>query len=594
MKNLSVGMKLIVGFGIVLLLMLLSIGMSFYSISSIGTQVELYGQYTVPNNTGIWAMRRDMVSAQRYVLLAFSAETLAEKQSNLELAQKDGEALLQTLDQYANNQRNTDQNEEIEKVKTLLDQAGAIRRQIGELVLTQSSSDLQKAHDLFTNQYGPTFDQAAQLLISFSETADSQATQQQIDAKTTEDTAWLLLTICIGLSLIFTILVVLAIRRSIMTPVKEIVSVFEEISKGNMDAAIHYQSRDELGTMAKLIQQSNRLQSTIMGDVIEKLTKISQGDLRLKVDLDYPGDFAVLKQTMETTVSRLNETMHTISSASEQVSMGAEQVASGAQGLAAGSTEQASSVEELTVTISQIAEQAAENSFSVRTATQFVEQAGAGVHTGNAHMKMLSDAMTEIGSASDQITLISKAIEDIAFQTNILALNATIEAARAGSAGKGFAVVADEVRNLAAKSAEAAKQTSELIQASTASVKKGMEITAETAQILEQVGDKAKLVNESILRIDQASAEQASAIEQVKQGLAQVSSVVQTNAATAQENSATSEEMSAQAITLREEVSKFKVKTRLERAKLDFPVLKPEIPKVKFSTPPPATGLGKY
>jgi methyl-accepting chemotaxis protein len=194
-----------------------------------------------------------------------------------------------------------------------------------------------------------------------------------------------------------------------------------------------------------------------------------------------------------------------------------------------------------------------------------VQQASTGAKAGNEHMKQLTEAMANIGSASSQITVITKVIEDIAFQTNILALNAAIEAARAGNAGKGFAVVADEVRNLAAKSAEAAKQTAELIHKSSDTVAEGTQIAQKTAAILHDVEEKARKANESIVKIEQASVEQAAAIEQIQQGLNQVSDVVQTNAATAEENSATSEEMSAQAATLREEVGKFKLTSSHER-----------------------------
>jgi methyl-accepting chemotaxis protein len=287
--------------------------------------------------------------------------------------------------------------------------------------------------------------------------------------------------------------------------------------------------------------------------------------MRINVDMDYIGDFAVIKKSIEDTASSLNHTLQTIAIAAEQVSTGASQVSSGAQALASGSTEQASSVEELSVTVTKVAEQAAANSENVKVATQYVEQAGTGVEIGNEHMEQLTDAMMEINSASNQIANITKVIEDIAFQTNILALNAAIEAARAGNAGKGFAVVADEVRNLAAKSAEAAKQTADLIQTSVDTASKGTQITTQRAQILLDIRDKTRLVVESIKNIDHASEEQAIAIDQIKMGLNQVSSVVQTNAATAEENSATSEEMSAQAATLHEEVAKFKLNRKYEK-----------------------------
>lgn len=206
----------------------------------------------------------------------------------------------------------------------------------------------------------------------------------------------------------------------------------------------------------------------------------------------------------------------------------------------------------------------------------------------------MTGAMENIGSASNQITNITKVIEDIAFQTNILALNAAIEAARAGNAGKGFAVVADEVRNLAAKSAEAAKQTGELIQASVVTVTEGSQISIKTAQLLHTVEEKTLLINEIINRINQSSSDQASAIEQIKQGLTQVSSVVQTNAATAEENSATSEEMSAQAATLREEVGKFKLVSEHGSDNLPSISLLKKFPKAGVVSHETDTALGKY
>ncbi len=349
------------------------------------------------------------------------------------------------------------------------------------------------------------------------------------------------------------------INKAIVRPIAAMSGVAGELAKGKLDHEITHTSSDELGILAASLKSMVASLKSYIGDITDKLGKMSTGDMRIVIDQEYIGDFAVIREAMEGIARSLNGTLRTIDTAAEQVSTGASQVASGAQALAAGSTEQASSVEELSNTVARIAEQAVTNSENVKAATRYVEQAVYNVKDGSTHMVKLTAAMDNIGSASSQITTITKAIEDIAFQTNILALNAAIEAARAGSAGKGFAVVADEVRNLAAKSAEAAKRTAELIQYAAATVAEGREIAAQTAVILTSVEEKAGLVNESIVKIDHASVEQAAAIDQVKLGLNQVSAVVQTNAATAEENSATSEEMSAQAATLREEVSKFKL-----------------------------------
>jgi methyl-accepting chemotaxis protein len=348
-------------------------------------------------------------------------------------------------------------------------------------------------------------------------------------------------------------------HRMIARPLSNMTGIAGEIARGNLNLTVSHASGDELGILADSMQTTVTSIKGYIRDISDKLVQMSQGDMRVKVDMDYAGDFAPIKTALLDISTSLNHTLLAIKTASEQVSTGAGQVSSGAQALASGSTEQASSIEELSASVARIAVQAAENSVNVKVATGYVEQAGTGMGAGNLHMKQLTDAMENIGSASSQIVSVTKVIEDIAFQTNILALNAAIEAASAGNAGKGFAVVADEVRNLAAKSAEAAKQTAELIQRSNDTVAKGSQVAIQTAQILKDVEAKALLANESIAKINQSSQDQAAAIDQIKLGLNQISSVVQTNAATAEENSATSEEMSAQADTLNEEVKKFRL-----------------------------------
>lgn len=424
--------------------------------------------------------------------------------------------------------------------------------------------------------------------------AGGAANAQKAAVESTANLARILLLSAAAVSILVTVAVVYAIRKSILRPVREIEKVYTQMAQGNIRTDISYDSRDELGSVLKGIKTANALIASYIQDITAKLDQLSRGDMRLHVNMDYLGDFDPIEQALKRMALALNQTLHIISTAALNVSTGAAQVASGAQALAAGSSEQSSAIEELNASVAKIAAQASENSSNVKIATQYVEQAGAGVIEGDRHMESLTSAMVNIGSSSSQIASITKVIEDIAFQTNILALNAAIEAARAGSAGKGFAVVADEVRNLAAKSAEAAKQTAELIQHSVSAVEEGTQIASQTAKILREVREKTNLVNESISKINQASLEQAEAIEQIKQGLIQVSSVVKTNAATAEENSATSDEMSVQAATLRDEVGKFKLESSGKTDGIDGLSLLKEPAAVSRPSQKETLGFGKY
>ena len=366
--------------------------------------------------------------------------------------------------------------------------------------------------------------------------------------------------VVIVVSILISVVVALVLAVNIGKPMKACVNRMKLLVEGDLETPMpEIRNKDETGVLVKSTEALVEGLRIVIGDISYLLNEMANQNLDIHTEHEetYVGSFQDILHSMRNMRIELCEAMRQVNHSAKEVASASNQLSSSAQTLSQGTTEQASSVQELAARIGIISGEVknmADGALDVRSQTH---QTGEEVLLCNQKMQNLVEAMGRIQTSSEEIEKILKTIDDIAFQTNILALNAAVEAARAGSAGKGFAVVAEEVRDLAGKSAQAAKNTSELIAHSTDAVHIGTEIAQNTADVLGGVVNSIQSVTDAIDHIAAVSNEQSESVEQVAEGINQISLVVQSNSATAEEGAAASEQLSAEAACLKELVDQF-------------------------------------
>ena len=562
-KNLSLKKKLFISHGIIIAVAAVIAVLLLVGLNIVKGNVSGIFNGPLANIDSVGKVRYGITDLQRAInrILTEDSSQVGNSYVNFEkTVTEDVSLITDSVQQMQNRKMNTESTALLNQLASKIDEGEKVR---SKLMTQIKAGRYSEAVELNNNTYLPIVNDIKSLSEQLGNSIDKTAVHYYTMTKYTGvgmTVAGILLLLA---DVVFGLRVTRKMASAIVEPVQEITEAAKIMYSGDMSIGerITYESEDEIGQLADTLRGTTKNLSDYVNEISAILQRMATGDLTEDSNeiTDFLGDFASIKESFVHILKRFNSTLTNIQTSADEVEEGAGGISQSSQALAEGATDQASAIQQLDATVTSVANMATESARETQQAYDDIQKTVSDAEQEKEKMKELTDEMRRIYEISSEIGNIIVTIENIASQTNLLSLNASIEAARAGEAGKGFAVVADQIGKLAADSANSAAETKELISKTVQEIEKGNAVTETVSQSFDRVIASMNTFADVAHQINETAVNQASALEQVNQGIDQLSAAVQNTASSSEESAAISEQLSAKAEELDTLVRKFKL-----------------------------------